>query len=482
MELKRKIAYNTIVQIIGKGLSTLLGVLALAIIARYLGATGFGEYSTVITFVSFFAMSADLGLTLISAQMISDPREDQNKALSNLFSIRLFSAIILIGLAPLLVLLFPYGEAIKIGVAIATLSYLFPALNQILIALFQKSLKMKNAMISEVAGKFVLVLGFLIVVSSNWGLNGILWISALSAAIHFSISWFLGKKSAKITLSFDFSVWKRILLRTWPLALTVILNLLYQKGDIIILSLYQSIKEVGIYGAPYRTIEVLGTLPYMFAGIMLPLFTFAWIKQNFSFFRKMLQKSLDFMIILALPLIVGTQFTAREIISMIAGEEFADGGAALQILIISIALLFISCIFSHVIIAINQQKKVIKLYLFTTITSLALYFILIPEMSYIGAALVTIYSNILILWGSYYYVRKLTDFKIKTKIFFRALLSSLGMAIFMISIPKQLYENNIYLLLIIFLSASIYFMLLYLLKGISRDDLKIFLTKKTYEN
>ena len=107
MELKQKIAYNTVVQIIGKALSTLLGVISLAIMTRYLKTTGFGEYSTIINFVSFFAMSADLGLTLISAQMISNPNENQNKMLSNLFSLRLVSALLLLGLAPLTVMFFP---------------------------------------------------------------------------------------------------------------------------------------------------------------------------------------------------------------------------------------------------------------------------------------------------------------------------------------------------------------------------------------
>lgn len=477
MELKRKIAYNTIVQIIGKSLSTLLGVMALAIMTRYLGTAGFGEYSTIITFVTFFAMSADLGLTLISAQMISDPKEDQNKILSNLFSIRFFSALILLGFAPIFVIFFPYSPIIKMGVLIASISYLFPALNQILIALFQKKLKMGQAMIAEVVGKIFLVITIFISIKLNWGLNGILWASVFSAFINFLLNWILGKKSAKIKFAFNFDLWKKIIKKTWPLAITIILNLLYQKSDIIILSLFKSIREVGIYGASYRTIEVIGTIPYMFAGVMLPLFTFNWLEKNLELFKKLLQKSFDFMVILALPLIVGAQFTSTEIITIIAGKDFSEGGIPLQILIVSVAILFVSCIFSHIIIAIDKQKKVINLYIFTAISSLILYFILIPKISYLGAALVAIYSNIVILIGSYYYVKKFTNFSANLKILYRSLLASLGMALFMVVIPKFLYQNNKILILIIIFSGIIYFSLLYLFKGISKEDLKTFLPK-----
>ncbi len=481
MELKRKIAYNTVVQIVGKGLSTLLGVIALAIMTRYLGTAGFGEYSTVITFVSFFAMSADLGLTLISAQMISNPLEDQNKILSNLFSLRLLSALILLGLAPIFVLFFPYSPIIKIGVLIATLSYIFPALNQILIALFQKTLKMEKAMIAEVIGKIFLVVAIFGAIKLDGGLSGVLWASVISAGVNFILNWFFGKKTAKIKLAFDLKTWKRIIKKTWPLAVTIILNLIYQKSDIILLSLFKDIQDVGIYGASYRTIEVIGTIPYMFAGIMLPLFTFNWINKNFDFFKKMAQKSFDFMIILAVPLTIGAQFTATEVISLIAGKEFASGGLPLQLLIISISLLFVSCIFSHIIIAIEKQKKVIALYAITTVTSLILYLILIPKFSYLGASIVTIYSNVLILFGSFYYVKKFTDFSPRLKTTYKALLASLGMAIFMYIIPRSFYQNGLTLLIIIALAILIYFILLYLLKGISKDDLKTFLPKNKKE-
>lgn len=475
MDLKKKIAQNTIIQIIGKAISTLLGILALAIMTRYLGTTGFGEYSTIITFVSFFAMSADLGLTLITAQMISDPKENQNKILSNLFSIRLISALILLGLAPILVIFFPYSSVIKIGVLIATISFVFPALNQILIALFQKTLKMSQAMIAEVTSKIFLVITIFIAIKFNHGLNGILWASVFSAAIGFLLNWVLGKKEAKIKLDFDFKIWKKIWKKSWPLATTIILTLLYQKGDIIILSLFKSVEDVGIYGSSYRTIEVVGTIPYMFAGIMLPLFTYNWLSQKKDFFKKIAQKSFDFMVILAIPLALGSQFVAKEIITLIAGPDFSNSGPALQFLIISTALLFISCIFSHLIIAIDKQKKVIGLYIFTAISSIILYLILIPKFSYLGASLVTIYSNAVILLGSYYYIKKYANFSPKIKIVFQSLLASLGMSAFMFLIPRSFYQNSIFLILIICLAILIYFLLLYLLKGVNKNDLRMFL-------
>jgi O-antigen/teichoic acid export membrane protein len=139
MSLTKKIAHNTIIQIAGKIISTILGLFALALITRYLGRGGFGEYTTIVTFLTFFATIADFGLTLVTVQMISARGAEENKLLNNIFGLRLVSIIIVLLFAPLTISFFPYSPAVKLGVLIAFASFIFPALNQVIIGLFQKN-------------------------------------------------------------------------------------------------------------------------------------------------------------------------------------------------------------------------------------------------------------------------------------------------------------------------------------------------------
>ena len=71
MSLTRRVAHNTIIQTIGKAISTMLGILVVALMTRYLGQRGFGQYSTIIAFLQIFGILVDFGLTLITVQMIS---------------------------------------------------------------------------------------------------------------------------------------------------------------------------------------------------------------------------------------------------------------------------------------------------------------------------------------------------------------------------------------------------------------------------
>jgi O-antigen/teichoic acid export membrane protein len=105
MALAGKVAVNTVIQVVTKVVTTGLSLIVIALTTRYLGRYGFGQYTTAITFVTFFSIAADLGLTLVTTQLISRPGANISRVMSNLFTFRVISGFCIIGLAPLIVLL-----------------------------------------------------------------------------------------------------------------------------------------------------------------------------------------------------------------------------------------------------------------------------------------------------------------------------------------------------------------------------------------
>jgi O-antigen/teichoic acid export membrane protein len=479
MNLAKKIAHNTLIQIAGKIISTILGLFSLALITRYLGQTGFGEYTTVITFLSFFAVIADLGLTLITVQMISCEKDAENKILNNLFSLRLISILFFLILAPLTVIFLPYSAAVKIGVVIAAASFIFPALNQVIVGLFQKKLNMDRAALAEVISRLILVVGIILTQKLNAGLNGILFATVASSASSFVLHYIFALKYATIKCEFDLSLWKKIISRSWPLALTIILNLIYLRADTLILSLIKGPEVVGLYGAAYKIIDVITTLPFMFAGLILPILTTAWTENNHSYFKKILQKSFDFMAVISIPLVIGSQFLGKPVMYFVAGRDFVLAGDILKILIFAVAAIFLGTMFSHGVIALDKQKKMIGFYVFTSISSLIAYLILIPRYSYVGAAAVTIYSEVLIAIFSAYCIFKYSRFFPRMAIFGKALLSGAVMGLFIYFFPAHYQTTLGGLILIIILASLLYFLFLYIIGGIKSADLKSILKKQT---
>src|SRR3989344_6571625 len=104
----------------------------------------------------------------------------------------------------------------------------------------------------------------------------------------------------RFSLSFDFGYWKYILKETWPIRLSIFFNLIYYKMDTIILSLSWPSSVVGLYGAPYKVLEVLITFPAMFAGLMTPHFVKTYAEGNAERFEKLLSRALEVLAMIAI--------------------------------------------------------------------------------------------------------------------------------------------------------------------------------------
>ncbi len=474
MSLTTKVAYNTFIQFGGKIISTLLGVITIAIMARYLGTIGFGQYSTIMAYLQFFGILVDMGLALTVVRLIADPRNDQQKIINNVFSIRFFSALIFLGLAPLIILVFPYDNLVKLGVAIATLSFFAISLNQILIGLFQKELKMASVTISEIAGRFILFLLVFIFVITNKGLLAIILAVVLSSLTNFLLNYIFAHKFVKIAFAFDWSIWEKIIKTTWPIAISIAFNLVYFKADTIILSLVRSQAEVGIYNAPYRVLEILTNFIYMFMGIIFPILTLTWAEKNFDKFKSIFQKTFDFLVILAVPMIFGTLFLAKNIILLIAGPEFIASALVLKIIIFATAIIFINSLFGYSIVVINKQKQMVWAYVFVAIVALTGYLIFIPRYGYYGAAAFTIVSEALIFLLNFIVTVKTTNFFPSFMIFLKAIAASLVMSVFLYLFPNQ----NVILSIII--ASLIYAAALYLFRGYSKEMVLEILKLKSF--
>lgn len=478
MNLKKRIFDNTLVQVIGKILATGLNLFAFAIMTRELGQSGFGEYTTVITFLSFFAIIADLGLTLVTVQMLGEAKENETKILGNLFGLRLLSSLIFISLAPLIVIFFDYSDGIKLGVLIAAASFIFNSLNQIMVGLFQNRLKMNRVAWAETLSRVVMLAGVILTVKLNWGLQGMLAATTLASLTSFILHFAFARRFARIKPLFELSQWKQIMKLSWPLAITIAFNLIYLKADTLLLSLFKSQADVGLYGAAYKIIDVLSTLPFMFAGIILPLMVLAWQERDRLKFNNLLQKSFDVLAIASIPMVVGVQFLADEIIILVAGSDFNGAANILRLLILAIAAIFLGNMMSHAVIAVKKQKQIIWIYILTSITSLGAYLILIPKFSYFGAAAVTIYSESLIAILTAIYICRYLKFKLNFTGLLKAMTASFIMAIFLYLKPFSVFSNGLNLILSIVVAGLIYVLSLLLLKAFNRNDLKLILSKE----
>ncbi|PIS04637.1 MAG: hypothetical protein COT81_05435 [Candidatus Buchananbacteria bacterium CG10_big_fil_rev_8_21_14_0_10_42_9] len=461
-----KIARNSFIQIIGKAVSIAISLATIGIITRYLGQTGFGQYAIILAFLQIFGILADFGLQMTTVQLISDPNYSEEKILGNILGLRLVSAIIFLGLAPAVALFFPYAAEVKIGITLASLAFVATALITILTGVFQKHLSMTKVVMAEIISRLIFLIGLVYVVSQDFSLLGVIGALILSALTQFLLLFRSASKIIPIKWQFDTQIWRTIIKKTWPIAVTIALNLIYFKADTIILSLFRDTAEVGLYAAPYKVLEVLINIAYLYLGLILPLMVLHWSQKNLDEIKKILQTGFDVLTMFSLPLIGGVLVLGGRIMTLVAGENFTGSGNILKVLIVATVAIFYAGLFGYMVVAADKQRQMIKYYIINAIGSLVLYFIFIPLYGYWAAAIITILSEAFILVTAYLISYKATKFLPNLKNSYKPLLAALIMS------GVIYYLNSLNIFILVLLGAIIYFGVLLLTKGIKKESLQ----------
>ena len=397
MSLTRKIASNTVIQVGGKFLGTILGLFTVAVMTRSLGRSGYGAFTTVTSFLQFFGILVDFGLTLTMAKMIAEAPGDEDRVASNIFSLRFVSAVVFFGIAPLIAMLFPYSADVKTGITIAALSFFFMTLSQVLIGVFQRHLAAHLAATAEVAGRTALFLGVLTAAHAHAGLSTYIVALAAGNAFQFLLSFLFARRFVRIRFACERNLWKKIIATSWPIGVSIAFNLIYLKGDIIVLSITRTQAEVGLYGAAYKVLDVITVVPMIFMGFVLPVLSAAWIARRREDFTRKLWRAFDFMVLIAVPLAAGTFAVGTDLMRFVGGPAFAASGELLSILMLAGSAVFLSALFGHAVVALGLQRKMIAAYALDALASILLYFFFIPRVGAIGAAWVTVFSETFIM-------------------------------------------------------------------------------------
>lgn len=504
MSLKKQLAHNTAAQVVGKVISTLLGLIAIGILTRYLGTEQFGWYVTTLAFLQFFAILIDFGLIPVTAQMMSEVPTDipddphilssyRARLMKNLLGFRFTTAVVGLGIAPLIALFFPYPTEVKIAISFMTINMLSVAMNQIFIGYYQSRLSTYVQALGEVVGRIALIAGLVLCLYAQWPFIPVMWAITLSSVVYTAVMWLHTKKTTSVSLAYDLTLWKQIAIKMWPIAISIMFNVIYLKGDTIILSLFYDQHDVGLYGAAYRVIDIVAQVAMMVMGLILPLLAYAWSKKDLVTFKSQVQLSFNIMMLLAIPTAAGLITLSERIMVFVAGEPFRDAAFPLILLSIAVVGIFIGGVFGHVAVAINRQKETIWVYAVTALVTTILYVVFIPAFGMNGAAWGRVFSELCAGILLYITIDKFTPLSLSFSVTGKALLGGLLMTAvlglmnsipFLLSLltgiapyaPSLTITKGLLLFFSILSGGSVYALTIILTKAISPETLKEVLT------
>ena len=392
----KELARNYSVHFGGRVFGTFLGVITIAVLTRHLGETGYGELTTAMTFLQMFGVMVDFGLTLTLVQMISTAGANEEKIVGNVLALRLISGLVFFGLAAAIGFALPYSLGIKITIAVGTLSYLFMTASGMLIGIFQKHMAIWRFALAEVINRFVTLAVIVLFAYLTFGVVAMMIAFVIGNFLQLIVTVRLASPYVKVRPQIDLAVWKDAVVRSWPIGLSIFFNLIYLKSDILFLGWFRSQAEVGLYGASYKILDVITSLPVMYMGLALPSMVTSWTSGKKPEFKKIMQRSFDFFSLIALPIFVGSLVVGVPLLTLVSGEAFAVSGELLKILMLAAVAVFFGSLSGHAIVALGLQKPMTWGYAITAVVAVIGYILVIPEHGMWGAAWMTVAAEVLI--------------------------------------------------------------------------------------
>lgn len=392
METVRRIARNTGVIFAGQIANGLIWFVAVIFLARYLGASNFGIFSFVFAYLGFFAILMDLGMYAIIVREISRDRARADRLIGNAIIMKIILSLFALGLACFIISFLHYPFNTKLLVYVASLSFLF-SFATLYGLIFQVSLRMEYpTMVNIFSGLLKLAL-FLYLIFLKAPL---LWFIIAGVIINLPglfIIRYLSRRFVRPKFEINFEIWKNLLKESWPLALTATFIMIYTRIDQLMLFQMKGAQAVGYYSAAVRLPEALVIFPVAFMASVFPLMS-RYFKISKEFLTRSYTLSFKYMMMLIIPIAVGTALLSRPIISLIYGERFLPSAPALSILIWSGVFICYRIVHSNVLVSTNKQKAY---FLFTStgaVINVILNLILIPRYGIIGASIATLVSYI----------------------------------------------------------------------------------------
>ena len=198
------------------------------------------------------------------------------------------------------------------------------------------------------------------------------------------------------TLTFNRSILDLIGREGLLLSIAGVSVIIYTRIDVLLLSLYRTSGEVGLYGAAYKVLTTLTLLSTSVLPALYPNLSRAYVRS-----RRQLRVifSLAFLGLFTLGVLAAVilSLMAKWLIVHIFGAEFTGSVAAFRILVWAVVFIYTNNLCGVTLNAINKTKINVWIVGVGAIVNVVANIILIPHLGYIATSITTVLTEGFIL-------------------------------------------------------------------------------------
>lgn len=243
----------------------------------------------------------------------------------------------------------------------------------------------------------IAICGFLLLsYEDSFKIEWFVYAQTVSYAIPCVIAFFIVLGKARpISFHFDLRFLWEIIKKTYPFALLSLLMGLYTRVDMVMVEqmLPDGAEQAGIYAQSYRILDAVSMFAYLFATLLLPMFSkMLKDKEPLGQFTKF-----SFLLLMApvLVFVIGCCSYSYELMDLMYRESVETSSEIFKVLIIGFIPISSSYIFGTLLTANNSMKVMNMMAACGMVFNIVFNAIFIPKYGALGAAAVSVVTQFL---------------------------------------------------------------------------------------
>jgi len=190
---------------------------------------------------------------------------------------------------------------------------------------------------------------------------------------------------------FDRALWREFLAHVPVLGSIPIVNQIYARSDVFLLTALGTWGDVGIYSAGLRLVDLARTVPLAYSKAIYPVLSRAY-GQRVEEFTAVAQRSLRHGLLMMAPATILLCSCSPVLITAFYGSRISGGETSLALLSWTLIPLMVAAVLAQVLFSAGKQAIDLRVNIISTAINVPANLLLIPRLGAAGAALAVLLS------------------------------------------------------------------------------------------
>lgn len=416
-------------------------------VSRVLGAEGIGTVSFATSIIGYFSMIGMLGIPTYGIRACAKVRDNEEKLTRTvqeiilLNSLVMFFALLALGIA---VLTIDKLEQEKLLYLVMSASLIFNVLgvDWLYRALERYTYITIRSILFKLLSLFLMF--WLVKDSTHYVIYGGI---TIFAAVGSNLLNFINmRRVVSLKPAKDLNL-SQHLRPTLSFFLLTVSTQIYLNMDTTLLGFIKDNTEVGYYSAAVKIKQILVSVVTSLGAVLLPRLSYYYEKQRMDEFKTLVKKALNFVFLIAVPMVVYFILNAKESVLFLSGSDFLSATLPMQLIMPAALFIGLSNLMGMQILVPTHREKLV---IYSTVVGAGIDLLInsfaIPFFGARGAALASSLAELSVVAVQLYYLRALVLPMLRAIGILKISLSATLSAVLIVMVKTSLSMGNFWLL------------------------------------